>query len=232
MVKGFSPELLKTKLMKLKCLCLALIFFSVQGISQVTYETNDPGLTPVPLGFLGWNDNSNENLDIRQNNLIRTRFSGENWPGYNTIPAINDINRIFIPLEGGVFQPYVFSILQLGEELNPIFQREWMSTGITIVAQGNDLLWSGIIHDPDNDGSQIGGNATFAWGHNAAGQFGPDNLRFLFISNFNSAATDGPGSDQGRETMRITQPHLRNNELFYLLRKYLSLTSTTIEVFS
>jgi len=107
-----------------------------------------------------------------------------------------------------------------------------MNTGITIGAQGNDLLWSGIIPDPDNDGSQIGGDAAFAWGDNASGQFGPDNLRFLFISNFNSAATDGPGSDQGRETMRITQLHLHHTEVFYLIRKYPPLTSTTIEVFS
>jgi len=79
--------------------CLAAyILFALAAKAQVTYQTNNPTANPLPLGFLGWNDNSNENLDIRQNNLIRTRFSGENWPGYNTIPAINDINRIFIPL--------------------------------------------------------------------------------------------------------------------------------------
>jgi len=27
--------------------------------AQVTYETNNPTANPIPMGFLGWNDNTN-----------------------------------------------------------------------------------------------------------------------------------------------------------------------------
>jgi len=189
--------------MKKLLILFTIGFLTLTLKAQVTYETNDPGLNPIPLGYIGWNDNLNTNLDVRQNNIIRMRINNENWPGYNNRPAINNVNRIFLPLNTGITQGNVFSILQLGVDLDVNLQREWMNTGITIGADGNDLLWTGIIPDPDNDDSQQGGDAAIAWGDNAPGQFGPDNLRFLFISQL-TAANNGPNSDQGRETMRIT----------------------------
>lgn len=183
---------IKYTLAALTLLLTSLVF------GQVTFESN------LPFGnrYLGFDNSSGIDLPL-ENNGVRTLYSFENWPGYNNRPAINNVNRIFLPLDPSIIQADVFSILQLGEELDNDLQREWMNTGITIGAEGNDILWTGIIPDPDNDASQIGGDAAIAWGDNQAGQFGPDNFRFLFISDLTSAAT-GPGADQGLETMRIT----------------------------
>jgi len=168
-------------------------------MAQVTYESNDP-LFGTPLGYLGWNDNSNTNLDIRQNNIIRMRFSAEFWPGYNNIGPVNNVNRIFVPSNSGVTQGNVFSILQLGDDLDNNLERDRMHKGITMGA-GNDIFWSGIIQDPENDDNQTGGDAVIAWGdHEDPEDNGPDNFRFLFISNLTSAST-GPNSDQGPDCM-------------------------------
>jgi len=73
------------------------LLFSITLSSQVTYEDNDPGAN-FPLGFLGWNDNSNQTLTIRQNNWPRMRIWGENWAGYNSVAGVNNALRIWMPL--------------------------------------------------------------------------------------------------------------------------------------
>ena len=138
--------------MKIQIILVVLVFATLQAAAQVTYEDNDPGAN-MPLGYLGWNDNQNFNLDIRQNNIIRTRFSAEFWPGYNNIGPVNNVNRIFVPSNSGVTQGNVFSILQLGDNLDNNLERDWMHKGITMGA-GNDIFWSGIIQDPDKNDSQ------------------------------------------------------------------------------
>jgi len=184
---------------KTKIAITTLMALAIQtGYSQVSVDDN----LPFTGRYLGFNNNSIIDLPL-ENNGVRTVYSFEDWPGYNNRPAIDNVNRIFLPLEPTITQGNVFSILQLGVDLNVNLQREWMNTGITIGAEGDDLFWTGIIPDPDNDDSQQGGDAAIAWGDNAAGQFGPDNFRFLFISNLTSDST-GPNSDQGLETMRIT----------------------------
>ena len=113
---------------------------------QVTYVDNNPFANPIPLGYIGWNDNSNTNLDIRQNNIIRTRFSAEFWPGYNNFGPVNSVNRIFVPSNSGLFQANSFSIVQIGDELDLTLERDRMHKGISIGA-GNDIFWKGIIQD-------------------------------------------------------------------------------------
>jgi len=149
-----------------------------------------------PGDFVGTTNNAP--LEFRQFNIRRALFTSENWPGYNNIGPVNNVNRIFVPSNSGVTQGNVFSILQLGDDLDNNFERDRMHKGITMGA-GNDIFWSGIIQDPENDDNQTGGDAVIAWGDNEDPEDnGPDNFRFLFISNFTSAST-GPNSDQGRD---------------------------------
>jgi hypothetical protein len=169
------------------------------GYGQVTIDDNVPALG----NYVGFDNFSTIDLPI-ENNGVRTLYSFEDWPGYNNRPAISNANRIFMPIEPGITQPNIFSLLQIGWDLDVALQREWMNAGITIGADGNDLMWTGIIPDPDNDDSQAGGDAAIVWGDNISpAAFGPDNLRFIFINDL-TTATDGPSSDQGCETMRIT----------------------------
>ena len=63
-------------------LAFGLCLLAFAGYGQVTYETNDPLANPIPLGYVGWNDNTNEDLDFRQNNTRRLRMSGVDWLGY------------------------------------------------------------------------------------------------------------------------------------------------------
>ena len=172
--------------------------------AQVTYETNDPTANPIPMGFLGWNDNTNETLNIRQNSWPRMRIWGENWAGYNSVAGVNNALRIWMPSDNTEFQTDVFSILQMGEGINLGFQRQWMNVGTTYGA-GGDFMYTGMLQDPDGSGSQTGGDAVIAWGDNDdyLPVQGPDNLRFLFLSS-NTTSAPRSSEDQGRETMRIT----------------------------
>ncbi len=72
--------------------------FACNMQAQVTYETNNPTANPIPMGFLGWDDNTNQTLTIRQNNWPRMRIWGENWAGYNSVAGVNNALRIWMPL--------------------------------------------------------------------------------------------------------------------------------------
>ena len=180
---------------------VTLLVSMITGLvfSQVTVDNNNP----ICGRFLGFNSTSGIDLPL-ENNGVRTLFSFENWPGYNNIGPQNNSSRIHFPTDPLEVQADIFSIVQIGDIINPAFQRDWMQVGTTYGA-GGDLMYTGIIQDPANAGNQTGGDAVIAWGDNQSGGSGqgPDNFRFLFISNLTSATT-GPNSDQGRETMRIT----------------------------
>jgi hypothetical protein len=169
------------------------------GYSQVSVDDN----LPFTGRYLGFNNNSIIDLPL-ENNGVRTLFSFEDWPGYNNIGQQLNSSRIHFPTDPAEIQADIFSIIQIGDIINPLFQRDWMQVGTTYGA-GGDLMYTGIIQDPANEGNQTGGDAVIAWGDNQTGPpgQGPDNFRLLFIANLTSA-TSGPNSDQGRETMRIT----------------------------
>ena len=190
--------------MKLKFTFFALFLATLQVSGQVTYETNDPGLN-TPLGYLGWNDNTNEDLLIRQNNDRRMRFTGVNWPGYNDAAALLDVSRIFLGQRDVDNEPTPFSMMQLGENINDDLARDWMNVGTTY-GVGGDILYFGIIESPGNSNNSAVTDGVIAWGcndDNFVPGNGPDNFRFLFL-----APTDEPQSPgsaiEGLETMRIT----------------------------
>jgi len=184
--------------MKIKhtVLIILLILLTTLSFGQVTLESNLPALGR----YLGFDDSSLIDLPL-ENNGVRTLFSFEDWPGYNNVGQQLNSSRIHFPTDPGEVQADIFSIIQIGDTINPAFQRDWMQVGTTYGA-GGDLMYTGIIQDPANAGNQTGGDAVIAWGDNENGGFGqgPDNFRFLFISNL-TAASAGPNSDQGRDCM-------------------------------
>jgi len=183
-------------------LIAGLFLTGTYGFSQVTYEDNDPNANPVPLGYLGWNDNTNTNLNILQNNTLRERFTSVNFAGHNGANAVNNASRIHLGLNGNFQNP--FSMIHMGANINSFLYRPWMNVGITMGVPG-DILHLGILQRamPGSHVNQI--DAVLAWGCNddyfVPGS-GPDNFRFLFIA---PTGVDGDaGNVQGRETMRIT----------------------------
>jgi hypothetical protein len=185
--------------MKIKYTLVAIsILLNSLVFSQVTLESNLPALNR----YVGFDNSSGIDLPL-ENNGLRTLFSFENWPGYNSIAAQNNANRIYFPTDPSETQADIFSLIQIGDGINSNFQRDWMHVGITYGA-GGDLMYTGIIQDPANAGNQTGGDAVVVWGDNeTVGTQGPDNLRFIFMSAINPN-NPGAGDDQGLETMRIS----------------------------
>ena len=182
---------------KTKIAITTLMALAIQtGYSQVSVDDN----LPFTGRYLGFNNNSIIDLPL-ENNGVRTVYSFEDWPGYNNVGQQLNSSRIHFPTDPLEIQADIFSIIQIGDTINPAFQRDWMQVGTTYGA-GGDLMYTGIIQDPANAGNQTGGDAVIAWGDNENGGFGqgPDNFRFLFISNLTSAST-GPNSDQGPNCM-------------------------------
>jgi hypothetical protein len=52
--------------MKNLTIITAFVLFVNFGYAQSTYADNDPGANS-PVGFLGWDDSGNQNLDIPKN---------------------------------------------------------------------------------------------------------------------------------------------------------------------
>jgi hypothetical protein len=188
----------------MKNILLSAVFtlLIAHALCQVTYEDNNPLTNPIPLGYLGWNDNTNTNLNILQNNTLRERFTSVNFAGHNGSNAVNNASRMFLGLNGGFQNP--FSMIHMGSNITNFLQRPWMNVGITMGAS-QDILHLGILQRamPGSDANQI--DAVLAWGCNDdiyAPFAGPDNFRFLFIAPTNGTG-DGAAA-QGRETMRIT----------------------------
>ena len=166
--------------MKNIILVTAMLMFSTALFAQATWEDNDP-LGNFPTGFLGWDDVTNENLDILQNNTLRTRFTSVNWTGLNGL-STNNASRIHLGLDGNFQNP--FSMLHMGTNINTNLQRPWMNVGLTMGAS-QDFMHLGILQraTPTSDNLQV--DAVVAWGCNDdifdPGK-GPDNLRFLFLT--------------------------------------------------
>ncbi len=172
-------------------------------MAQITYESNDPNFNPTPLGYVGWNDNTNTDLNFRQNNIRRLRMTSVNWPGYNSAPATNNANRMFFGINGNNMNT-PFSMLHLGYNINANLYRPWMNVGTTYGA-GADIMYTGIMQSPGNSGNGNIIDAVVAWGDNDnffAPANSPDNLRFIFLA---PTGSNSPGSAmEGLETMRIT----------------------------
>ncbi|MFT6997509.1 MAG: hypothetical protein ACJAQ4_001263 [Cryomorphaceae bacterium] len=112
------------------------------GFGQVTDDTN----APVGGNYVGFDNNSIIDLPL-ENNGVRTLFSFEDWPGYNNIGQQLNSSRIHLPTDPAEIQADIFSIIQIGDIINPLFQRDWMQVGTTYGA-GGDLMYTGIIQDP------------------------------------------------------------------------------------
>ena len=182
-------------------LILCMLVIPVLGQSQATTLGNTPTFPPE---FLGWNDNLNTNLDILQNNTIRMRFNSTNWPGYNGAPGVPNSSRIHLGLDGNTFAN-PFSMLHMGENINPTLSRPWMQVGTTYGA-GADIMYTGILQSPGNSNNGDVVDAVIAWGCNDQLWFpanGPDNLRFLFLAPANQPVSPGSATE-GLEVMRIT----------------------------
>ncbi len=184
-------------------LALGLCLFSVAGHGQATYETNNPQQNPFPPGYIGWNDSNNQVLDFKQNNTVRLRMTSTAYPGYNGTAPIANASRMFFGLNGNLQS--AFSMMHLGA-FTPIgLQRPWMNVGTTYGGAA-DIMYLGILQRPEGSPNDNIADAVVAWGCNDQfhmPQFGPDNLRFIFLAP--TTATDSPGSaTEGLETMRIT----------------------------
>lgn len=135
----------------------------IPAFAQVTYEDNDPGAN-TPLGFLGWNDNTNTILDIRQNNLRRERFRSV---AYTTLDGVvyNSASRISYPLQGLNFNP--FSMHHLGLSVTTTLRRSWMNVGTTYTDNA-DIMHVGLYRQPDSTYNANGNvtDAVIAWGDN------------------------------------------------------------------
>lgn len=179
-------------------LSIILCFMFTSTYSQVTYEENNPNINPVPLGYLGWNDNNNTLLRIRQHNTVRMQFENENWTGINGTSLVR-ANRVSMPAGTNLIQT-PFSILHLGYSSALGMKRDWMNIGTTYAAQV-DVFYVGLIERPLGPITQT--DAVLAWGCDDEPEAGPDNLRFLFIEPEDQTPTDAD-TEQGRETMRIS----------------------------
>ena len=135
---------------KFRFAAIAVLIFLISP-KVFSQQWNTFGNFANPGDFVGTTNNAP--LEFRQFNIRRALFTSENWPGYNNIGPVNNVNRIFVPSNSGVTQGNVFSILQLGDDLDNNLERDWMHKGITMGA-GNDIFWSGIIQDPDKNDSQ------------------------------------------------------------------------------
>ena len=166
--------------------------FLLTAEAQVTYEDNNPSANS-PLGYLGWNDISNTDLDIKQNSRERMKFSSIFWPGYNGAPFTANASRIFLSIDGTeTMAP--FSMMHLGYEIEPTLYRPWMNVGTTYGA-GIDIMYTGILQSPGNSNNELVTDAVVAWGCQDEGP-SADNFRFLFIKE-----STGNPDDQGLETM-------------------------------
>lgn len=182
---------------------LTLVLISQVAVSQATIEDNTPSFG----AFLGWDDITNENLDILQNNTLRQRFTSENWAGLNGVGA-NNASRIHLGLNGNFQNP--FSMIHMGTNISGNLQRPWMNVGLTMGATA-DILHLGLLQRPVPGGPNSQVDAVIAWGCNDdinVPGAGPDNFRFLFIAPDPPFPPGSPSGDaneeQGRETMRIT----------------------------
>jgi hypothetical protein len=179
--------------------------------AQVSYESNDP-LFGSPLGYIGWNDNTNEDLDFFQNNSERLRMTSVTWPGYNGASALPNASRMYLGINGNQFATTVFppveldpfSLLHMGYNINNGLRRPWMNVGITYGA-GRDIMYTGVIQSPGSSNNGDITDAVIVWGCNdSSSAVGPDNLRFLFISPTTDITQPPSSAPEGLETMRIT----------------------------
>jgi len=194
------------------------IIFMLKGsslLAQTTYSTNDPFATPIPLGYIGWDDNSNTDLNIRQNNTRRMRLTSVFWSGYNAAPSTPNASRMFLGINGNDMNP-PFSMMHLGYEIDVDLQRQWMDVGTTYGA-GADIMYTGLMQSPGNSNNALMVDAVLAWGCNAGGTNGPDNLRFLFITPTNGNPGDPATAQEGLETLRIAHNFFTQSKPFSLL---------------
>jgi hypothetical protein len=180
----------------------AFVLLINYGYAQSSYADNDP-LGNSPMGFLGWDDTGNQNLDIFQNNTLRQRLTSlPTYTGINGYTVSNAYRTYFS--ENGNFQtPY--SMLHMGSNVSTtMLQRPWMNVGVTMTSS-QDILHLGIIDRPVSSTANQQIDAVLAWGCNpGSGAAGPDNFRFLFLQPTNVFPSTDAATQQGRETMRIT----------------------------
>ena len=152
-------------------------------MAQATYQTNDPFANPSPLGYLGWNDVQNTDLDILQNKTLRVRLNSVNWTGYNISGGTTNASRVFMGINGNNMTT-PFSMLHLGYNISTALRRDWMNVGTTYGASA-DFMHVGLMVSPKGAANNSIVDAVVGWGDNddiyAPGS-GPDNLRFLFFA--------------------------------------------------
>lgn len=188
--------------MKKSIALFASLLVILSTYSQSTTTLHIPGFNR----HLGWDDNGNAPLWINQNNTNRMQFDSENHIGLAN--TSNNANRISLNLFANTpISSNLYSILQMGTLPTNSLERPWMNVGTTMGFRG-DIMYTGLLNMPVGS---YGSNSTavvdavIAWGcndDNVQPQFGPDNLRFLFITPTNQT---GAGiQQQGREVFRIT----------------------------
>ena len=203
LVRPNEITLYQKRTMKSKIkLSLILVCFLTLNLTygQVTIESNTPTGNNQ---FLGWSDTDDTNLEIKQNNQVRMRFTNIDWEGLNGEDA-NNVQRTMMYSHGLTPNYTPFSILHLGRPIGSTLYRPWMHVGTTY-SSNVDLMYVGLIDRPTADGPNAATDAVVAWGCNDllnSPDAGPDNFRFLFIASTNG---DGPGAtEQGREVARFT----------------------------
>jgi hypothetical protein len=92
-------------------------------------------------------------------------------------------SRILLDIQGAgnpnAVNPY--SMLHLhGSSSVTGLQRNWMHVGTTYTDEG-DICYVGLQQQPDVGNQNRLVDAVIAWGCNEGGNFGPDNMRFVFI---------------------------------------------------
>jgi hypothetical protein len=158
-------------IMKNTLIVMAFLLVAYFSFSQVTYEDNNPN-NNNPLGYLGWNDAQNINLNVLQNNLLRMRFTSIPYTPVGGIPDgqtqnYTSASRILLDIQGAgnpnAVNPY--SMLHLhGSSSVTGLQRNWMHVGLRTPGTSGEDVTETTIARSDNPGgrSECGLNL---WAH-------------------------------------------------------------------
>jgi Chaperone of endosialidase len=142
----------------------------------------------------------NLNLDFRQNNRLRQRFT--NLLAYSGLNGIvySNTNRVFFPNSAATGIVQAFSVIHAGEgSINANLQRNWMNVGATFTAN-QDILHLGLMERADpSGGTQT--DAVITWGCQDNSPTGADNFRIIYIEPTTSLGAEA--GVQGEEVFRI-----------------------------